>query len=63
MLSSSRFRRWVEGEPFPCFDKCLNSESLVTGGGGYVKNVPVKSAGTYGALKNLNVRLQGYLRL
>lgn len=35
----------------------------VTEGGGYVKNAPVKSAGTYGALKNLNVRLEGYLGL
>lgn len=30
---------------------------LVTGGGGYVKNVPVKSAGKYGVLKNFSVRL------
>lgn len=29
------------------------------GGGWYVKDVPVKSAGTYGVLKNLNVRLEG----
>ena len=45
----------LEGEPFPCFYKRLSSERFVAGGGGYVKNVPVKSVGTYGVLQNLNV--------